>query len=112
MSLEEMIATLNDPDRKLGWKGIQAGPELEEQAREWAFGIFARWDPDRQVRHLLSVGVEEASAILSMAMESDKRSLLSLLHPEFRARVEAAIPLLASCSGNSGGLDRGGFLQT
>ena len=89
MSIEEMIAVLDDPDRKLGWKGTDAGPELEEQAREWAFGIFARWDPDRQVRHLLSVGVEEASAVLGMATESDKRSLLSLLPPDVRARVRA-----------------------
>lgn len=96
MSIEEMIAVLDDPDRKLGWRGTHAGPELEEQAREWAFGIFARWDLDRQVEHLLSVGVEEASAILSMAMESDKRSLLSLLPLEFRAKVAALLHVRAT----------------
>ena len=89
MSIEKIIAVLDEPDRKLGWRGTDAGPELEEQAREWAFGIFARWDPDRQVRHLLSVGDEEASAILGMATESDKRSLMSLLPPDFGARVQA-----------------------
>ena len=91
MSIEEMIAILDDPDQKLGWKGTPAGPELEEQAREWAFGIFARWDSDRQVSHLLEVGVEEAAEILSMAIESDKQSLLSLLPQDFRAGVEALL---------------------
>ena len=29
--INEMIAVLNDPDRKLGWKGAPAGLETEEQ---------------------------------------------------------------------------------
>ncbi len=93
MSVEEMIEVLDDPDRRLGWKGTPAGPELEEQAKEWAFGIFARWETERQVSHLLAVGAEEAADILSMAMESDKESLLSLLPQDFRARLEALLPI-------------------
>ena len=40
MSIEQMIAVLDDPDQMLGWKGTPAGPELAEKAREWAFVIL------------------------------------------------------------------------
>lgn len=93
MSVDEMIEVLNDPGRKLGWKGTPAGPEAEEQVREWAFGIFAGWETEHQVSHLLEVGAEEATDILNMATESDKAKLLSLLPPDFRVRVETLLPV-------------------
>lgn len=83
MSTEEMIEVLNDPDRRLGWRGTPAGPQWEEKAREWAFGIFASWNTERQLKHLLDVGVDEATDILSMATESDGDDLLSLFPREF-----------------------------
>lgn len=88
-----MIEVLDDPDKRLGWRGIIAGPEMQEQMREWALGIFARWETDRQVRHLLAVGVEEAADILGMTRDSDKEHLLSLLPQSFRARVEDLLPI-------------------
>ena len=93
MSVEEMIEVLDDPDQRLGWRGSKAGPELEEQAREWAFGIFAGWETDRQVSHLLAVGVEEAADILGMASDSDKVYLLSLLPENSRIAVEGLLPI-------------------
>lgn len=87
MSVDEMIEVLNDPGQKLGWKGVPAGPETEEQVREWAFGLFAGWETEHQVSHLLEVGPEEAADILSMATKSDRDTLFSLLPPDFRARV-------------------------
>ncbi|MDE0230696.1 MAG: hypothetical protein OXN93_00280 [bacterium] len=93
MSVDEMIAVLNDPGQKLGWKGAPAGLETEEQVREWAFGLFAGWETEHQVSHLLEVGAEEAADILSMAAESDKAKLLSLLPPDFRVRVETLLPV-------------------
>ncbi len=93
MSVDEMIEVLNDPGRKLGWKGAPAGPETKEQVREWAFGLFAGWETEHQVSHLLEVGAEEAADILSMATKSDKATLLSLLPPDFRVRVETRLPV-------------------
>lgn len=93
MSIEEMIEVLDDPDQRLGWRGSTAGPEMEEQAREWAFGIFARWETDRQVSHLLAVGEEEAADILARTRDSDKEHLLSLLPKSFRAGVEDLLPI-------------------
>lgn len=98
MSVDEMIAVLNDPDRKLGWKGAPAGLETEEQVREWAFGLFAGWETEHQVSHLLKVGAEEAADILSMATESDKVKLLSLVPPDFRVRVETLLPVRGPCA--------------
>ena len=96
MSIDEMVAILDDPHQRLGWKGTPAGPELEEQVREWAFGIFARWETDRQVSHLLEVGMEEAADILTMAVGPDKESLLSRLPPEVRSGIEALLPVASA----------------
>lgn len=93
MSVDEMIEVLSDPGRKLGWKGVPAGPETEERVQEWAFGLFAGWETDHQVSHLLEVGAEEAADILSMATKSDKANLLSLLPLDFRVRVETLLPV-------------------
>ena len=91
MSMEEMIEVLEDPDRMLEWRGTPADPELREQVREWGFGIFSRWETDRQVDYLLAVGAEEAADILSMALEADKDYLLSLLPATFRADIGTLI---------------------
>lgn len=39
---------------------------------------FAGWETEHQVSHLLEVGAEEASDILSMATKSDRDSLFYL----------------------------------
>lgn len=48
--------------------------------------------------HLLEVGAEEAAGILSMATESDKVKLLSLVPPDFRVRVEPLLPVRGPCA--------------
>lgn len=88
-----MIAILDDPDRTLEWNGTPAGPDAEIQVREWAFGIFARWGTNRQIKDLVDVGAEEAADILGMASEEDKQSLLSGLPIDFRSRVQALLPV-------------------
>ena len=93
MSIEEMIEILDDPNRKLGWNGQPVGPEWEGKPREWAFGLFARWDTERQVRHLINIGPEGAADLLSMADERDLEDFLPHLPEDFRNQVEALLPI-------------------
>ena len=86
-----MIRVLDDPERKLGWEGTPAGPEMDEQMDEWAYGIFARWETKRQVRHLLAVGVAEAADILTLGTRADRELLLPLLPHDFRVALEALL---------------------
>ena len=91
--MEEMIEALDDSNRRLGWEGQPVSPEWEGKSREWAFGLFARWDIERQVRHLINIGPEGASDLLSMADERDLEAFLPHLPEAIRDQVEALLPV-------------------